>query len=123
MKPSIDKPKCLTNLPLSLRCLLGNLESGCISWTLEDMLRDSILAFLENWTEEDRKSDSCIARGKQVCIYIYIPPHGPWFGAFDLYFTVLYVFFRFLDCVSKLGGRGCHIMYIGYSCMHTDLNK
>ena len=44
-------------------------------------------------------------------IYIYIygtPPHGPWFGAVDLYFPVFYAYFCFLDLCQNWGeGRTC----------------
>ena len=53
-----------------------------------------------------------------ICIYIYIyiyiyiwyppPPHGPWFGAVDLYFPVFYTSFCFLDLCQNWGeGRTC----------------
>ena len=48
------------------------------------------------------------------------PPHGPWFGAVDLYFPVFYAYFCFLDLCQNWGeGHTC----IWYACMHTDVIK
>ena len=57
--------------------------------------------------------------GKSI-IYIYgTPPHGPWFGVFNLYCPVFYVFFASWSCVKIWG---CHI-HVRHACMQTDVIK
>ena len=52
-------------------------------------------------------STTCIL----IYIYIYIlyRPDGPWFGAFDVYFSSVLCLFCLLDFVSKLGVCHMHV--------------
>ena len=58
----------------------------------------------------------CIFLYNIIYIYIYVaPPHGPWFGAFDLYFLVVYAIVLLLGLGVKI--EGCHMICMrAYIC-------
>ena len=47
-----------------------------------------------------------------------VPPHGPWFGVFDLYFPVFYASFCFLDlCQNWVRGLYMYMIRMhAYRC-------
>ena len=62
-----------------------------------------------------------------MCMYLYYvsiqiygtppPPHGPWFGAVDLYFPVFYAYFCFLDLCQNWGGSYMYMIRMhAYRC-------